>query len=86
MSDDFTRDDERTGAPGRILYVEVFGDTADEIELAALDRAREFFGPGPQLAVIPAYRVLGIDRTGSPEAQESGKLYRAGVDVRTVES
>jgi len=77
MDEDITQ---RQQSPGRILNVTVFGDTADEIELAALDEARAFFGGSRQLEIVPDYKVSGTiihDRTD--------KKYRAGVNVRAVE-
>ena len=77
--------DRRQESPGRIMHVYVWGDTADEIELAALDKAREFFGPDRQLMVNPGYHVWTIDRSSSPEARESGKRYSSSMIVCTVE-
>ena len=74
----------RQESPGRVMHVYVWGDTAEEIELAALDKAREFFGPDRQLAVIPDYQVSSIGPHGP--FRESGKRYTAGVRVRTVEA
>ena len=77
--------DRRQESPGRILHVYVCGDTADEIELAALDEARAFFGPDRRLAVIPAYRIGATASSTLPEVRGSGKRYVAGIDVRTIE-
>jgi hypothetical protein len=68
----------------------VFGDTADEIELAALDKARAFFGVHAHLT-IPGYIVHddGDSTIGGAEPlypQAGGKKYRARVDVRTIEA
>lgn len=77
MNEDITQ---RQQSPGRILNVVVFGDTADEIELAALDEARAFFGGSRQLEIVPDYKVSGtIPQDGTD------KNYRAAVNVRTVE-
>jgi hypothetical protein len=77
MDEDITQ---RQRPAGRILNVTVFGDTADEIELAALDEARTFFGDSRQLEIVPDYKVSGtIPHDGTD------KKYRAGVNVRTVE-
>ena len=83
--DDYTRSDEHTDAPGRILVVTVLGDTADEIEMAALDAAREFFGPDRQLAVVPDYMVSSIGPADRAEWRETGKRYITCAKVRTVE-
>lgn len=71
---------------GRTINVVVCGDTADEIELAALDEARKFFGPDRQLEVVHDYSVTGMP--AHHKLAESGKKYLApgGVHVRTVES
>jgi len=66
---------------GRTLRVRVFGDTADEIEMAALDRAREFFGDGPVLEGVRSYQVM-VCVTGNEVA--TGKRYVASVEVRTI--
>lgn len=68
----------RQESPRRIFAVEALGDTLDELELFALDKARELFGPEPQLEVIRDYTVTLYSR---PE-----KRYRARMDVRLVES
>jgi hypothetical protein len=73
----------RQDSPGRTIAVVAFGDTADEIEMAALDEARAFFGDR-RLEVIRDYAVqdaissIDVDR-------ESGKKYRAQVCVRVVD-
>ncbi len=74
---------------GRDLSLLVFGDTADEIESAALDKARAFFGEPAHLTVVQGYEVHddgdapGGDRPLYPAA--GGKKYRARVIVRTIE-
>lgn len=75
------RDQEQRTLPGgRILHVTAYGDTADELELYALDEAREFFGTDVRLEVIDDYQVVGA--THDPAA--SGKRYCAGVRVRAL--
>ena len=69
---------------GRTFVALVAGDTAEEIELAALDAAREFFGAGPQLEVMRNYKVGPVGGF-SPHAP-SGKKYCAEVPVRTIEA
>jgi hypothetical protein len=75
--------DRETSSPGRLLHLTAYGDTADEIELAALDQARTFFGPDRQLEVIHDYQVTGTWPEDKPEA--AGKRFTAGIRVRTVE-
>ena len=41
----------------RTISVYVQGDTREEIEMAALDAARAFFGQEVRLEVIPVYKV-----------------------------
>lgn len=82
MNDDI-RSEEHLETPRRIFHTTVCGDTAEEIELAALDAAREFFGPAPRLQVVPDYQVCGVP-DNSPHA-ETGKRYVAGVRVQTIE-
>jgi len=77
--------DRRQESPGRILHVYVCGDTANEIELAALDEARAFFGSDRRLAVIPAYRIHATASSTILEIRKSGKRYVAGIDVQTIE-
>ena len=77
MDEDITQ---RQRPAGRTLNVTVFGDTADEIELAALDKARAFFGDGRQLEIVPDYKV-----SGTVSSDGTDKKYRAVVNVRTVE-
>jgi hypothetical protein len=78
--DDIT---ERLKYPGRIFRTSVVGDTADEIELAALDEARVFFGDGRQLEVVHDYQAIPVELI--PRHAQSGKKYTAEVCVRTVE-
>jgi len=79
MSDnDTSRHDE---ALGRKISVLAFGDTADEIELYALDQARAFFGKDLRLEVVRSYEVWGIS-TGSMLAKAGGKQHHAQITVR----
>ena len=72
--------------PGRRIHVLVFGDNASEIELAALDAAREFFGDSPRLRVVPDYLVHDV-RPGSPleAARTSRKTWQADITVEAQE-
>jgi hypothetical protein len=70
--------------PGRTINIKVYGDTADELELAALGKAREFFGADRQLTVIPDYLASRV--TPMDAEQADGKQYIAEVRVRTVET
>lgn len=78
-------DTEREQQDERSLLAEAYGDTPEELELAALDEARAFFGDDVRLAVVPNYAVA---RPQSPataaKALAAGKIYRALVRVRIV--
>jgi hypothetical protein len=65
-------DDTRSG---RLMQVEARGDTANEIELAALDEARQFFGEDVRLKVQGNYNITG---NSTPD----GKKYRATVWIQ----
>ena len=49
-----------TQPAGRELSVRVYGDTADEIELAALDEVRPFFGDAVRLEVVRDYKAFTV--------------------------
>jgi hypothetical protein len=76
--------DRETRPAGRSMVVTVFGDTADEIELAALDEARPFFGDRVQLEVVRNWEAEQVRPAGSLALQAAGKKYCAGVTVRTI--
>ena len=62
------------------LTLLLFGDTSDEIELAALDAARAFFGSTVRLEIVPGYKVHD---DGDDYLFHSGKKYRARLNIRT---
>jgi hypothetical protein len=64
---------------GRIFQVTVYGDTAAEIEVAALTAAQEFFGDGVPLEVVQDYKI-----SGTIPSDGSDKKYRVGVKVRAL--
>jgi hypothetical protein len=67
---------------GRIFTVTVYGDTASEIEIAALAAAQPFFGDGVPLEVIQDYMV---SRTTPHEQAKAGdKKYVTWVRVRAL--
>jgi hypothetical protein len=75
--------DEATGrqvSPGRELRTFVREDSADEIELAALDDARRFFGEDARLEVVRDYRAW------NNTSRDAEKRYYATVTVRVIES
>lgn len=74
MSD---RDTEQ-GTQGRAVRISAFGKDMPSLEMAALDGAREFFGPEMRLEVIPDYEASHIG-SAPPE-----KRFWAMVGVREV--
>lgn len=69
----------------RTFLAETYGDTPTEMELAALDEARAFFGDDVRLAIVPNYAVARPQSSPMVErAAELGKKYRALVRVRVV--
>lgn len=78
MSDE-TRQEDRLH--GRSIEVLAFGNTADELELAALDEARKFFGQDRRLKVVPSYKVFRPIVAQLIE-RASGKEYYATICVR----
>jgi hypothetical protein len=90
MSDDTDRE---TRPAGRNVNVHVFGDTADEIEMAALDEVRPFFGEDVRLEVVRDYKAwriseltwLAAEDAEAVKAQANGKQWEADVTVRTIE-
>jgi hypothetical protein len=78
--------DNDTGQQGgtlgtRKVRVRAFGDTADEIELFALDEARRVSGADVPLAIDRSYLIVRVEAT-SLAASAGGKAYTASVDVR----
>lgn len=71
----------RQETPGRMIVTSVNGDTADEIELAALDAARECFGREVRLEVVRDYLVTSL---GVTSGRIVGKKYTAHVKVRVA--
>lgn len=71
---------------GRSMTVLAVGDTLDELELSALDKARELFGAAARLEVVRDYEIQTY--TGGynsfPEVRESGKKYYCHIKVREV--
>jgi hypothetical protein len=65
----------------RKVRVRAFGDTADEIDLFALDEARRVFGPDVPLAIDHSYLIVPVENT-SQGGKAGGKAYTASVDVR----
>jgi hypothetical protein len=78
-----TPDTERRN-PGRSLTVRAFGDTANEIELYALDEARAFFGDDIKLTVERDYVTSAISSASrhTLPGEVADKKYLATVLVR----
>ena len=79
------RTDRETQPERRSLSAYVYGDTPDELEMAALDEARSFFGEGPRLEVVHSYEAVQVRPFHRVPAQFAGKKYQAAVLVRVVE-
>lgn len=80
----------RTQPAGRELSVLAFGDTMAEIEMAALDEARKFFGDGWRLHIEPSYKVFDVGPPADVFAVKyaeriAGKSYYARLTVLIVE-
>jgi hypothetical protein len=61
----------------RTVHLHVRGNTAPQIEAAALAEAREFFGPGPELHVEDGWHASKLD-----SADKDGNWYApVGIDV-----
>jgi hypothetical protein len=74
------RDTERHTAPGQdVLAAHVYGDNVPEFRMAALDQARQLFGPD---AVLRIERVESINTT---TAQRPGRTFMATVIVRRLD-
>lgn len=71
--------DTEHGTSGRSIRVQAFGDTASEVELDALDQAREFFGGDIKLAVVRSYSVSDAKHWGE---KARGKRHAASVTIR----
>lgn len=69
--------DQKARSESRSINVTVYGDNSNEIELAALDKAREFFGDDVRLEV-GAYAALPVLLDYE---KKSGKQYRADVTI-----
>jgi hypothetical protein len=72
------------GTLGRKISVLAFGDTADEIELNALDEARLVFGPDIALEIIRDYEIRTVLPGGVLATTANGKRYHATVTVREL--
>lgn len=78
-------DHEQEQQDQRTFLAETYGNTPMELELAALDEARAFFGDDVRLAIVPNYAVARPQSAPTMErAAELGKKYRALVRVRIV--
>jgi len=78
--EDMNETDLQDGTLGRRLSVSAFGDNPEEIEFAALDEARRFFGEEAVLAIQPSYRVWVVE-TRADKARANGKRYWADISV-----
>lgn len=74
--------EQQDGTLGRSIRILVFGDTADEIELYALDEARRVFGADIPLEIERSYQINPVGSHGPLIPQADGKRYSASVRVR----
>jgi len=74
--------DEDIARVGRDLTMMAYGDSAPEIEMAALDAARKVFGDDVRLVPVRKYSVTVA---GQGEANPAGKKYRASITVRVMD-
>jgi hypothetical protein len=79
--------DQSTRPSGRTLSVYAYGDTAEQMELMALDKARAFFGTDVRLDVVRDYAVF------APMAEphltccaELGVAHMASIKVQVIEA
>jgi hypothetical protein len=71
-------DELETLAPGPdVLLARVQGNSIADLKLAALDQARELYGPDAQL------RIVGLDNIATGTFPEDGK-FRTTVTVRCL--
>jgi hypothetical protein len=81
-----TEDTGRLAQPQqRSVNVQAFGDTMAEIEMAALDKAREYFGEGWRMRIEPSYRAHTVGEHDPNRVAAAGKAYQAHVIVSLVE-
>ena len=69
----------------RSLNVHAYGNNMDELELDALDKAREFFGPDTELRICPNYVAHLVEPNSSFRPAAAGRRYRATVRVHDVQ-
>ncbi|MCF6467377.1 hypothetical protein FAF44_02970 [Nonomuraea sp. MG754425] len=73
---------------GRSMRPVAVGDTVDELELSALDKARAAFPPNVRLEIVPDYEIYTVPGDGGfssfPGVLESGKTYYSHITVREV--
>lgn len=82
MSEDTGR---ATRPAGREMSVLAFGDNVGEVEMAALDEVRAFFGEDLRLEIVPSYQVWDVRPTNALAAEANGKKYYARIVVRVIE-
>jgi hypothetical protein len=71
---------------GRSMDTLAVGDTLEELELSALDKARALFGPDARLEVVRTYEVQTYSGgfTAYQEVSDSGKKYYCHITVCEV--
>jgi len=78
---------QRTEPYGRSITIYGYGNTADEIELSALDEARKVFGADLRLEVVRDYPVFPPDaEPHRTRCREEGLAWMANVKILVIES
>lgn len=73
---------------GRSMTIRVYGDDAAELELAALDEARQVFGDHAQLQISRDYSIGSTTSEhiyDAEQAKASGKRYLASIRIEVLE-
>lgn len=66
---------------GRQYCARAYGDTPDELELCALDKAREVFGESVRLEVLRDYTIREVLLIPSADKRFAGKKFHAEIRI-----
>ena len=77
--------EQSTRPAGRSINVQAFGDSADELELAALDEARTVFGKDMRLEIVRDYLINPVSSATKLFEKAGGKRYVSTIGVRVLE-
>jgi len=73
--------EQRAQHSGRTYCARAYGDTPDELELSALDKAREIFGKGARLELVHTYTIREVILLPSADKRYAGKKLQAEIRV-----